>query len=148
MVNLNCTKLINDLTDMFKNNPYPNNDFYQATSDRDYLDISELNPENNTKEWDKIDIETLSKYYDFLLFLDYEGQKYYLPTYIIAVLKDTNIHDTWIFDTLMQVLIEIDISIFNEKQKKVLLRSLECIEQICNNCDIEMVHQAIVNIKG
>jgi hypothetical protein len=148
MVNIDCSKIVRDLADKFKNNPYPYIDFYKAISDRDYIDIHELNPENNTKEWNSINLKTLLKYYDFLLFLDFDGQKYYLPTYITSVLNNKNIHDTWIFDTLMQVLIEIDVHIFNEEQKKVLLNALECIRQICNDCDREMLQQAISNIRG
>ena len=143
MVKTGCQNIIEDLKKFFPNSPYPSKDFYQAIADRDYLDVSNLNPNDDIKKWDDIDLKILLKYYDFLLFLDITGQKYYLPAYITILLKHKDIQDTWIFDTSMQVLVEIDCNIFSFEQKSIILDSLQCIDRICNNCDREMLQVSI-----
>lgn len=139
MVNKKCIDIIKDIEVLFKKTPYPKKDFFQAVADMDYLEISDINPLNKKKKWEEIDLDVLLRYYGFLFFLDQDGQKYYIPAYLTALLKYKEIHDTWIFDTLMDVLRTIDCNVFNFKELELINKSLNCIDTICSQCDKEML---------
>jgi hypothetical protein len=65
----------------------------QAHDDYDYLNNSKHRKNDYIGDWNNVPSEHLAKCRDALSYLDAEGIRFYLPAYMVWVLKDFGKHD-------------------------------------------------------
>lgn len=126
----------NKLVEVFGSTPYPcAGGFHRAILERDYQDWNLETDKRVT--WDEICPEQLKKYYDFIYYMDSDGLKYYLPTYLSAIHREQELIDHWVFDSLLGGLKELKKQDLSKGQWTFIHNFLVQILKFCESKKIE-----------
>lgn len=115
-------KLKEQILEAFIATHYPiEYDFNRAKADYDYQEKAI----SGKKEWFNVNKEDLISYGEIIHFFDKRGAIYYLPAYMINIINYNDLAECSCLDSVIHFLEDIDIQLFSEEQRLVVLYFLQ-----------------------
>ncbi|WP_046246974.1 DUF6714 family protein [Hymenobacter terrenus] len=114
---MNPTELIAEITAAFKDEPYPGDDNIVYDNTGVHLECIEIRDAFKGHLWHQVPDDVLSTKRTGLSFMSKEGFKYYLPTFMCSLLRDSSVVDEGISMVvlLLKLPTEVDIAVVAEK---------------------------------